>query len=279
VPAVTSGDAWQPEQYHRFRAERSQPFFDLLGLVEREHQPHLGPRLVDLGCGTGELTAEAHRMLDARVTVGIDNSAAMLERAASYSSPRLTFEAGDIGAFPGANPRAAAADLFDVVISNAALQWLPDHPAVLARGSGALAGHGQLAVQVPANADHPAHLLASEVAGEPEFADAFAASGPGGPPPDPVLGVLAPEAYAQVLDGLGFARQHVRLQVYGHHLASTAEVVEWVKGTSLTRFRARLAPADFDRFVARYRERLLETLGDRRPFLYPFKRILLWGRR
>jgi len=81
---------------------------------------------------------------------------------------------------------------------------------------------------VPANADHPAHTVAAELAAE-LLAE---------PPPDPVAeNVLAPEDYAVVLDELGFGDQHVRLQVYVHHLRSTREVVEWVKGTTLTRFK------------------------------------------
>ncbi|HZQ87913.1 MAG TPA: hypothetical protein VFA83_23905, partial [Acidimicrobiales bacterium] len=71
----------------------------------------------------------------------------------------------------------------------------------------------------------------------------------------------------------------VRLQVYGHRLDTTADVVEWTKGTSLTRFRKALADDDlFDAFVARYRQRLLDCLGEHSPFFYPFKRVLLWGR-
>jgi trans-aconitate 2-methyltransferase len=67
--------------------------------------------------------------------------------------------------------------------------------------------------------------------------------------------------------------------VYAHHLDSTADVVEWVKGTSLTRFKEPLGPEGWERFVDLYRARLLSVLGDRSPYLYPFKRILLWGRR
>jgi trans-aconitate 2-methyltransferase len=94
-----------------------------------------------------------------------------------------------------------------------------------------------------------------------------------------VLGVLKPEQYAVALDRLGFGAQHVRLQVYGHRLATTADVVEWTKGTSLTRFRKALADdALFDAFVARYRQRLLDCLGEHSPYFYPFKRVLLWGR-
>jgi trans-aconitate 2-methyltransferase len=130
-------------------------------------------------------------------------------------------------------------------------------------------------VQVPANVDHPAHVLAAKVASEPPFVDAFA----GGPPPDPVRSVLKPEGYADLLNDLGFEEQHVRLQVYGHKLASTSEVVEWVKGTSLTRFEKGLGPERYEEFVETFRGRLLAELGDRSPFFYPFKRILFWGRR
>ncbi len=143
-------------------------------------------------------------------------------------------------------------------------------------GPARLAESGQLAVQVPANVDHASHQVAAEVAAESEFEEAFASAG--GPPLDAVHHVLPPERYAEVLDELGYAHQHVRLQVYGHHLASTSEVVEWVKGTSLTRFQRVLTPADFDRFLAAYRTRLLETLGDHEPYFYAFKRILVWGR-
>jgi trans-aconitate 2-methyltransferase len=81
-----------------------------------------------------------------------------------------------------------------------------------------------------------------------------------------------------MLDRLGFTRQHVRLQVYPHHLASTADVVEWVKGTNLTRFERRLSPELYAEYLDRYRARLLDALGDHRPYLYTFKRILFWAR-
>jgi trans-aconitate 2-methyltransferase len=152
---------------------------------------------------------------------------------------------------------------------------VPDHEAVLARWAGALRAGGQLAVQVPANADHPSHYLAAEVANESPFREAMG----GAPPPDVVLGVLKPERYAEALDELGFVEQHVRLQVYGHHLASTADVVEWTKGTTLTRFRRLLSPEMFEAYVDRYRARVLDVLGDRGPYFYAFKRILFWARR
>jgi trans-aconitate 2-methyltransferase len=266
TPANSAADSWDPQQYDRFQAERSQPFWDLAGLL----QPVDRPRLLDLGCGTGELTAQLAARMGAPETLGIDNSQAMLDKAARYERGGVRFEQGDI-----ATADADIVGTADVVFSNAAMQWLPDHEAVLARWTTLVRPGGQLAVQVPSNADHPSHLLSAEVATESPFVEAMG----GAPPPDPVLGVLRPEQYAVILDRLGFGEQHVRLQVYGHRLATTADVVEWTKGTSLTRFRTALADDGlFDEFVARYRRRLLDCLGEHSPFFYPFKRVLLWGR-
>jgi len=251
VPA----DTWNPEQYERFRAEREQPFRDLLGLV----RPRPNMRIVDLGCGTGELTRELHRELAARETAGLDSSPAMLERSAPHAGGGLRFEAGDIADF-------APHDAFDLVFSNAALHWVAGHEALLARLTRALRTHGQLAVQVPANFDHPAHVTAAEVGTELGVAPH-------------AVNVLAPERYAAVLHGLGYTEQHVRLQVYAHRLPSREEVVEWVKGSLLTDYETRLPPGLFEEFLRRYRERLVARLADARPFLFTFKRILFWARR
>jgi trans-aconitate 2-methyltransferase len=144
---------------------------------------------------------------------------------------------------------------------------VPDHPSVLRRWRAALAGGGQLAVQVPANADHASHRVARRLARERWGENA---------PPDPVdSNVLAPERYAELLDALDADQQHVRLQVYGHRLPTSAAVVEWVKGTSLTRFKQ--LPG-FDAFLEDYRQQLVAELGEGAPYFYPFKRILLWGR-
>jgi trans-aconitate 2-methyltransferase len=258
---MTQKSDWNPTQYARFRDERSQPFFDLLALVEKRPTP----RAVDLGCGTGELTAKLHAVLGARETLGIDSSPAMLEKSAAHAAPALSFALGDIGEIPLEGP-------YDLIFSNAALHWLPDHPALFARLTRALAPDGQLAVQMPANHDHPSHTVAAEVAGESPFREAL-----GGYARQ--VSMLAPEAYATLLHALGFARQHVRLQVYGHLLATRGDVVEWVKGTLLTDYQRRLPDDLYPLFLERYRARLLPLLGDRDPCFYPFKRILLWAAR
>ncbi|HET8540825.1 MAG TPA: methyltransferase domain-containing protein [Anaeromyxobacter sp.] len=253
-------DVWNPDQYGKFRAERAAPFLDLLALVE----PVPTPRVVDLGCGTGELTRLAHERLGARETLGVDSSPAMLERAAAHAGGGVAFVQGDLGAFSGEG--------FDVVLSNAAIHWVPDHEALLARLAALLAPGGQLAIQAPWNEHHPSHAVAREVAGEPAFAGplgGFVRQSP----------VLEPERYARALFRLGFARQRVRLETYAHPLASREDVVEWVRGTTLTDYQKRLDAPTWGRFLERYRERLRGVLPDERPFLYTYRRLLLWARR
>ncbi len=185
---------------------------------------------VDLGCGTGELTRLAASRLSCREMLGVDNSPSMLAEAGANDEPGVRFTHGDLAGW------TSPAD-HDLVLANASLQWVPDHQAVLGRWAAALAPGGQLAVQVPANAYMPSHTVASEVAHTEPFLAAF---GSLGPPADPVAdNVLEPEQYASILFDLGFAEQHVRLQVYPHVLPSSHSVVDWVRGTTLTRFEKR----------------------------------------
>jgi trans-aconitate 2-methyltransferase len=249
---------WSPDQYGKFSAERKQPFIDLVALVRGKGQREV----VDLGCGSGELTRELHDTLGAAHTLGIDSSQAMLERAAEHAGDGVEFATGDLATWNSTG--------IDLVFANAALHWAPDHERVLGQWAAALAPGGELAVQVPANADHPSHVVARRV-GRDFVSD---------PPPDPVEhNVLDPARYAEILDRIGLVDQHVRLQVYAHTLASSADVVEWVKGTSLTRFRAVLDDAAYENFLAAYTRELLAEIGEQSPYFYAFKRILMYARR
>jgi trans-aconitate 2-methyltransferase len=255
-----STDTWDPSQYARFSDERSAPFFDLLTLVE----PCRGGRVVDLGCGTGELTRALHERTGASATLGIDSSEAMLARSKQYSGGGLSFELEDIADWE-------PTESVDLVFSNAALHWVDDHHQLFARLTAALRSGGQLAVQMPANHDHASHLVAERVASEEPFREALGGYIRRSP-------VLLPETYAVVLDRLGYEAQHVRVHVYLHVLAEPGAVVEWVKGTLLTDYKRRLPDSLYEEFLARYRELLLTELGEDRPFRFTFKRLLLWGR-
>ncbi len=245
---------WSPNQYEKFKDQRAQPFHDLLALVE----PRPGMRVIDLGCGTGELTRAMHEQLEAAETLGVDSSPQMLAKAAAFATETLHFEERPIEDVSSERP-------FDLVFSNAAVHWVEDHPALFARLTKLVAGGGQLAIQMPANHDHPSHVVAAQLA--PQF----------GIVPR-VVPVLAPEAYATLLHHLGYTRQHVRLQAYGHVLESARGVVEWVKGSTLTWYQERLGDA-WPAFLESYTARLLEALPDDRPFFFPFKRIHIWALR
>jgi trans-aconitate 2-methyltransferase len=258
--------SWDPDLYRRFDAERSAPFWDLVELVETDRPIRT---MVDLGCGDGELSIEAADRLGADDLLGLDTSASMLARAADRATATRRFADGDLATW------TSAGDV-DLVFANASLQWVPDHPTVLGRWAEALAPGGQLAVQVPANGDHPSHATIDEVAATAPFLDAFG----GTPPPNPVTAnVLLPERYAELLHDLGFQRQHVRLQVYGHVLPTSSAVVDWVRGTNLTRIFAALPAELHDPFLAAYRSALLARIGRHEPYFFAFKRILMWARR
>jgi len=244
---------WNPDQYERFKTERAQPFHDLVALIEK--RPRM--QVVDFGCGTGELTRELHDHLSAKETLGIDSSETMLLKSSAFGDELVRFAKGDIEAFVADTP-------FDLVFSNAALHWVENHDSLFGRLASFLGPHGQLAVQMPANEDHPSHAVAREVAESLGHAPR-------------VSSVLPPERYASILHRLGFARQHVRLQIYGHVLNEARDVIEWVRGSLLTDYQQRLSEPDFTRFMEVYTERLLPILGNDRPFFYTYKRVLIWG--
>jgi trans-aconitate 2-methyltransferase len=206
-----------------------------------------------------------HEQIGARETLGLDSSRTMLARSEQLAGAGLRFQLQDITTLE-------PTERYDLVFSNAVLQWVDGHVALLERLTAIVAEGGQLAFQVPANDDHPSHRTAVEVAGEPPFRAALG----GYTRP---RSVLPPEEYARLLHRLGYREQHVRLQVYGHRLDARAAVIEWVKGTLLTDYQKRLPPDLFAAYLERYRERLLPCLEDTRPYFYPFKRLLVWGQR
>jgi len=249
---------WDPNQYLRYSDLRGRPFVELTTRIAAESPSYV----VDLGCGTGELTRALHERTGAGETVGVDRSARMLERAPEAAG--LRFVQGDIRDHEPAAPLA-------VVFSNAALHWLPDHRELFARLRAWLAPGGQLAVQMPDNMDAITHRTAAEIGRDPRFAPHLRGAERRG-------AILGAEEYAVLLHELGFERQVVVRRIYAHLLPGRDDVVEWFRGSLLTEYRRLLPEAVFDDFLAAYRAALLPRLDDRRPYLLPFPRLLLWAR-
>ncbi|GAA3531727.1 methyltransferase domain-containing protein [Nocardioides daeguensis] len=155
--------AWDPDRYLAYADERGRPFVDLVGRVAA-----VDPQVVvDLGCGPGNLTSLLADRWPAATITGVDSSDAMI-RAASDSSAaeRVAFHRADLREWLGAAPRAGV----DVLVSNATLQWLPEHLDLMPALVRAVRPGGWLAFQVPGNHDQPSHTLRAELAAEPPYA-------------------------------------------------------------------------------------------------------------
>ena len=246
---------WNPEQYHIFQVERSAPFEDLLKLVVIR----TGIKVVDLGCGTGELTDRLADVLVDSDVLGLDNSPQMLEKAATYKKPGLTFELGDQSRLQG---------LWDLIFSNAALQWSENHQELISHLYSRLAPGGQIAIQVPSNHNHISHQLITETAQEEPFKTMLQ----GFTRVSPVLKI---EEYAQLLFNLGAEKIVVYEKVYGHVLENSDAAIEWVSGTALVPYFEKLG-SHKELFITALRKKYQQKIPGS-PLFYPFKRIFFSG--
>jgi trans-aconitate 2-methyltransferase len=253
---------WDPAVYRRYGTERSRPFFDLVAQIGADK-----PRAVaDLGCGPGNLTGTlAGRWPGARIT-GIDSSPEMIAQARELDAT-VEFRVQDVHDWhPGPDT--------DVLITNATLQWVPDHRKLLDRWVRELPPGAWLALQVPGNFDAPSHAASRAVAASPRFAAALA-------------GVLRD---APVDDAAGYATRLTRLgarvdaweTTYVHLLPADAPehpVLRWMEGTALRPVRAVLDDAGY----TAYRAALGERLATAYPVVdglvaFPFRRIFVVAR-
>ncbi len=255
--------AWDPAQYLRFAEERARPFHDLVARIALDAPA----RVVDLGCGPGNVTATLLDRWPSATVQGVDSSAEMVARARQLSGARLSFVEGSIEDWAPEGP-------VDVIVSNAALQWVPAHPDLLPRWVSALSDRGALAFQVPSNVDAPAPRVFREVASRPQWTEALgrvaADYGPsqGG-------GVLSTVDYVDRLARLGCTVDAWET-TYLHVLPGEDPVLEWYSGTGL---RPYLNALDAER-QARFRTEVAEGLRaafPARPYgtVLPFTRVFV----
>ncbi|MFZ5821617.1 MAG: methyltransferase domain-containing protein [Chloroflexota bacterium] len=248
---------WNPDKYHQFQSQRSAPFDDLLHLVEVRP----GLRVVDLGCGAGELTRRLADSLPGSDALGMDSSPHMLERAAEYARPGLRFALGDQATLDGE---------WDLVFSNAALQWSENHQALIPRLFDRLAPGGQVAVQVPSNHNHVSQQLIRLVAGREPFRTVLN----GWTRQSPVLPI---EAYASLLFQCEAREIVVFEKVYPHVLENAEAVLDWISGTALVPYFERLGDSK-DEFLDALRQELRAAMPGE-PVFYPFRRTLFSARK
>ncbi len=253
-----SRDLWDPEIYGTYAGERSRPFFELLARVGADDPDSV----VDAGCGSGELTVELARRWPRATVEGFDSSPSMITKARELGgTPRFTV--ADVMTWHPDRP-------VDVIVSNAVLQWVPEHRRIIERWIGSLSSRGRLAFQVPGNHDAPSHTLIRELCASPAWSDRLGDLDRGDPVDDAA-------GYLDLLSDYG--RVDAWETTYVHVLnAPKGEnpVLAWVSGTALRPVLDRLQPAESRRFTAELAERFAEAYPARdfgTPF--PFRRIFV----
>lgn len=259
LPATIPTMSWNPDQYLRFAAPRLRPALDLVEAASR-----LGgaPRtLVDLGCGPGNVTALlAARWPQARI-VGVDDSEPMLVSARKLL-PAVDWQLRSIADWSPAAP-------VDLLFSNAALHWLPDHARLFPRLAAQLAPGGTLAVQMPRNWLAPSHTGVAEAV----------RAGPWRAKLEDLLGpprTAEPAFYHDLLAPLA-ATLDIWETEYLQPLQGDDPVKEFVKGSYLKMFLDRLEGAERDAFEADYAARMRAAYPRRADgsTLFPFKRLFI----
>ena len=254
---------WEPQQYLAFADERGRPFADLLARVSV--QPR---RIVDLGCGPGQLSALLRSRWPDAAIEGVDASAEMVARAeADNTDPRVIYQQADLRAWEPGGP-------VDLLVSNATFQWVPGHLALLPGLADAVAPGGCFAFSLPGNFGAPSHVLLRGLAGrEPYAAHTAGVEQPDGHDAATYLGVLARPGW----------RVDAWETTYLHLLHGPDPVLRWVSSTGARPVLQALDAAGGglrERFEAEYGAELRAAYPEQpHGTVLPFRRIFLVAHR
>lgn len=226
---------WNPEQYEKFIKDRTQPAIDLANRLEVKE----AKRILDLGCGTGNSTRILKdRFPDARV-IGADNSDEMLSKA-KKTHPDIEFIYLDVG-----GDLSEVKEKFDIVFSNACIQWIPNHEILLPKLMSLLKHGGVLAVQIPIQNEHPVHIIINELVTTAKWKDKLSQRN---------YNNLSTSEYYDVLSGISDDFE-VWETIYCHRMPSYESIIEWYRGTGLRPYLEQLSATDAEDFVSNvYRE-------------------------
>lgn len=243
---------WNPKQYLQFEAQRTQPALDLANRI-RGHAP---ASIVDIGCGPGNSTAVLKTVFPYAKIRGIDSSETMIQRA-KETDPEIDFSVCSAESLTGT---------YDLLFSNACLQWIPDHETLIPQLMTHLTEQGVLAVQIPMNQQEPLYRSIDRIAADPKWNfDRGCLQG---------NRTLSPRAYFELLSDCA-GRFELWETVYYHSMPSRDHLLEWVKGTRLRPYLAALDDSRRIEFENVLREEIqkkypLTAHGD---VIFPFRRF------
>ncbi len=249
--------AWNPETYNKFKSERFAPFYDLLALANAKK----GMSVIDLGCGTGELTRKLADHLPDSTVLGIDSSKEMLKDSAAFSNGQVHFECKSI------EEQIQSGKQWDLVFSNAAIQWVDNHKTLLPQIISIIKPGGQLLIQVPAQQHNISNKLLNELADEELYKEVLKKQ-------KKISTVLETDEYGKLLFENGSKSMTVYEKIYPLILGDANALFDWVSGTALIPYIEKLADQLKQNFINDYKALLLKTFPGN-PVFYPFKRIII----
>lgn len=252
---------WNPEIYNQFKNIRFKPFYDLSDLIVAETPM----KAIDLGCGTGEQTAIlAEKFPEAEFT-GIDSSSEMLEKSKTLEHKRLHFR------------KAATEEMldsdenWDLIFSNAALQWSDDHRNLFPKLISKLKTNGQFAVQMPYQPGNTLNQILFDLASEEPFKTQLNSW-------NRPSAVLTIDEYAQILFDNGIENLNLSQKVYPIIAEDHETLFNFISGSALIPYLEKLNENQQVAFTTEFKKRIA-THFTKLPAIYAFKRILLYGRK
>lgn len=222
---------WDSRQYAKFLKERTQPSIDLAARITGVEPAEI----IDIGCGPGNSTQVLKDRFPSAHTIGADNSENMII-SAREKHPDLDFmtldASGDMSALNGK---------FDVVFSNACIQWVPGHEQLLPKMFALLRCGGVMAVQIPMNCDEPIHQIIGRLTNGEKWGSRF---------PDPrIFYTKTQSEYFDILSGITDDFELWKT-TYLHRMGSHDDIIEWYKGTGLRLYLAQLNEAEGAEFIS-----------------------------
>ncbi|MGG5208204.1 methyltransferase domain-containing protein [Chryseobacterium sp. MIQD13] len=252
---------WNPDVYNQFKNIRFKPFYDLAELITDEKDM----KAVDLGCGTGEQTAILTEKLTHATFTGIDSSPEMLEKSKTLENNRLHFR------LAATEEMLNADENWDLIFSNAALQWSDDHQQLFPKLISKLNSGGQLAIQMPYQPGNILNRILFELADEEPFQTQLN----GWNRPSAVLTI---DEYAQILFDNGIEDLNLSQKVYPIIAEDHETLYNFISGSALIPYLEKLNGEQQKAFTAEFKQRI-ETKFPKLPAIYAFKRILMYGRK